>query len=102
MVSGESASYSRSEVMRRVGLMGAIGVVLVDILYIWYVEFVQGGLPSDLPWRVPFVAAYLALMAIVAAVSTTVAPGGGPRSSARVAGGFCCSGSWRCSRSGCP
>lgn len=56
--------------MRRLGLVIAIVVAVVDILYLWYIRFKQGGLPSDLPWRVPFIAGYLALMAICAALST--------------------------------
>jgi hypothetical protein len=57
--------------MRRVGFIVAILVATVDILYVWYVRFVQSG-TSDLPWRVPFVASYLAAMAICAVLSVTV------------------------------
>jgi hypothetical protein len=55
--------------MRRLGLVVAIVVAIVDILYVWYIRFGQGGVASDLPLRVPFVGAYLALMAICAGLS---------------------------------
>jgi hypothetical protein len=57
-------------IMRRLGLVVAIVVAVVDILYLWYIRFKQGGPPSDLPLRVPFIAAYLALMGICATLST--------------------------------
>lgn len=65
MAGGPAAAYVRGGAMRRLGLIVAIVVATVDILYIWYVGFVQGG-TSDLPWRVPFVAAYLGALAICA------------------------------------
>jgi hypothetical protein len=63
--------YDRGGV-RRLGLVIAIVVAVVDILYLWYIRFKQGGPPSDLPLRVPFIAAYLALLGICAALSTVV------------------------------
>ena len=58
--------------MHRLGLIVAIVVAAVDVMYVWYVGFVQGA-TSDLPWRVPFVASYLAAVAICAMLSATVA-----------------------------
>jgi hypothetical protein len=70
MVSGALAAYDRGGTMRRLGLLVAIVVAIVDILYVWYIRFGQAGIASDLPLRVPFVASYLALMAVCAALST--------------------------------
>ncbi len=70
MAGGVLAAYDGLGRMRRLGWVVAIGVAIVDILYVWYIRFGQGGAASDLPLRVPFVAAYLALMAICAALST--------------------------------
>jgi hypothetical protein len=56
--------------MRRLGLIVGVVVATVDALYIWYVVFVQGA-TSDLPWRVPFVAAYLGVVAICAVLFAT-------------------------------
>jgi len=55
--------------MPRLGLIVAILVAVVDILYI---AIIHGQPASDLPWRVPFVAAYLAAIAVCAALSTRV------------------------------
>jgi|SRR5438034_11781782 len=60
--------------MRRLGLIVAVLVMTVDVLYIWYVRFVQGA-TSDLPWRAPFVASYLGVVAICALLSTTATAG---------------------------
>jgi hypothetical protein len=60
--------------MRRLGLVVAIVVAAVDVLYLWYVGFVQSG-TSDQPLRVPFVAAYLGAVAICALLSTMVSAG---------------------------
>src|ERR1700674_112760 len=60
--------------MRRLGLIVAIVVAIVDALYLWYIGFVQGG-TSDQPWRVPFVASYLGALAICAVLSVTVPEG---------------------------
>jgi hypothetical protein len=54
--------------MRPLGLIVAIVVATVDIFYVWYVAFVQSG-TSDQPLRVPFVAAYLGVLAIFALFS---------------------------------
>jgi hypothetical protein len=59
--------------MRRVGLIVAIVVAVVDVLYIWFVGFVQGA-TSDMPWVVPFVASYLGLLAVCALLSATGSP----------------------------
>jgi hypothetical protein len=59
--------------MRRVGLIVAIVVAVVDVLYIWFVGFVQGA-TSDMPWVVPFVASYLGLLAVCALLSGTGSP----------------------------
>jgi hypothetical protein len=56
--------------MRRVGLIVAIVVAVVDALYIWFVGFVQGA-TSDMPWVLPFVAPYLGLLAVCALLSAT-------------------------------
>jgi len=61
MAGGVLAAYDGLGRMRRLGWVVAIGVAIVDILYVWYIRFGQGGAASDLPLRVPFVAAYLAL-----------------------------------------
>jgi hypothetical protein len=60
--------------MRRLALIVAIVVAAVDIFYVWYVRFVQVGV-SDQPWRVPFVASYLGLVAICAALSAAASAG---------------------------
>ncbi len=60
--------------MRRTALIVAVVVATVDLLYVWYVQFVQRG-TSDQPWRVPFVASYLAVVAICAVLAATVATG---------------------------
>jgi len=60
--------------MRRLGLIVAGVVATVDVLYVWYIGFVQGG-TSDQPWRVPFVASYLGALAICAVLSATVSEG---------------------------
>jgi hypothetical protein len=65
--------------MRRVGLIVAIVVAVVDVLFIWFVGFVQGA-TSDMPWVVPFVASYLGLLAVCALLSAT-----GPPSAWRIA-----------------
>lgn len=52
----------------------AILVVVVDVLYVRYIVFVQGA-TSDQPWRVPFVASYLAAIAICALLSATLPAG---------------------------
>jgi hypothetical protein len=52
----------------------AILVIVVDVLYVRYIVFVQGA-TSDQPWRVPFVASYLAAIAICALVSATLPAG---------------------------
>ena len=57
--------------MRRPGLIVAILVLTVDVLYVWYVVFVQGS-GSDQPWTVPFVAAYLAALAVCAVLVATL------------------------------
>ena len=62
--------------MRRVGLIVAIVVAVVDVLYISYVGFVQHG-TSDTPWVVPFVASYLGLLAVCALLSATGVAGPG-------------------------
>lgn len=67
-------AYDRGGAMRRLGLIVAIVVATVDLLYIWYIRFVQGG-TSDQPWRVPFVASYLGVMAICALLSATLPAG---------------------------
>jgi hypothetical protein len=51
--------------MRRLGLIVGVVVATVDGVYLWYVVFVQSA-TSDLPWRVPFVAAYLGVVPICA------------------------------------
>jgi hypothetical protein len=60
--------------MRPLGLIVAIVVAIVDVLYVWYIGFVQVG-TSDEPWRVPFVAAYLGVVALCALLSTIVPAG---------------------------
>jgi hypothetical protein len=60
--------------MRLLGVIAAIVVVTVDLLYVWYIEFVQSGV-SDQPWRVPFVASYLGVLAICALLSAVVSGG---------------------------
>jgi hypothetical protein len=60
--------------MRRLGLVVAIVVVAVDVLYLWYVGFVQSG-TSDQPLRVPFVAAYPGVVAICALLSALLSDG---------------------------
>jgi hypothetical protein len=60
--------------MRPLGLIVAIVVATVDVLYVWYIGFVQVG-TSDQPWRVPFVAAYLGVVALSALLSTFVPAG---------------------------
>src|SRR5437588_8456097 len=60
--------------MRRVGLIAAIVVATVDVLYVWYVGFVQTG-SSYLPWRVPFVASYLGVVAVCAILSAMMSDG---------------------------
>jgi hypothetical protein len=60
--------------MRRLGLVVAIVVAAVDVLYLWYVRFVQSG-RSDQPLTVPFVAAYLGVVAICALVSAMTRAG---------------------------
>jgi hypothetical protein len=60
--------------MRRLGLIVSVVIATVDGLYLWYVGFVQGA-TSDLPWRVPFVAAYLGVVAICAGLSAMVSSG---------------------------
>lgn len=57
--------------MRRLGLIVAILVLTVDVLYVWYVVFVQRD-GSDQPWTVPFVAAYLVAMAVCAVLAATI------------------------------
>jgi hypothetical protein len=57
--------------MRRLGLIVAILVVVVDALYVRYVVFVQGA-SSDQPWRVPFVASYLLAIATCALLASTL------------------------------
>ena len=59
--------------MRRVGLIVAIVVAVVDVLYVWLVGFVQGA-RSDMPWAVPFAASYLGLLAVCALLSATGSP----------------------------
>ena len=59
--------------MRRVGLIVAIVVAVVDVLYIRFVEVVQGA-TSDMPWVVPFVASYVGLLAVCALLSATGSP----------------------------
>jgi hypothetical protein len=61
-------------VIRRLGVVVAILVVVVDVLYVRYIVFVQGA-TSDQPWRVPFVASYLAAIAICALLSATLPAG---------------------------
>lgn len=51
----------------------AIVVAVVDVLYVWFVEFVQGA-TSDMPWVAPFVASYLGLLAVCALLSATGSP----------------------------
>jgi hypothetical protein len=60
--------------LRRVGVIVAIVVATVDVLYIWYVGFVQTG-TSDMPWAVPFAASYLGLLAVCALLSATGSTG---------------------------
>jgi hypothetical protein len=60
--------------MRLLGVIVALLVVTVDLLYVWYIEFVQSAL-SDQPWRVPFVASYLGALAICALLSAVVSGG---------------------------
>jgi hypothetical protein len=60
-----------SEAMRRLGLIVAIVVATVDVVYLWYIGFVQSG-ASELPWRVPFVASYLGVVAVCAILSAMV------------------------------
>jgi hypothetical protein len=57
--------------MRRVGLIVATVVATLDVVYIGFIAFVQGG-TSDQPWRVPFVASYLGVLALCAILSATV------------------------------
>ena len=61
-------------VIRRLGVVVAILVVVVDVLYVRYIVFVQDA-TSDQPWRVPFVASYLAAIAICALLSATLPAG---------------------------
>ena len=60
--------------MRLLGVITAIVVATVDLLYVWYIGFVQSGV-SDQPWRVPFVASYLGALAICALLSAIVSGG---------------------------
>jgi len=60
--------------MRRLGLIVAGVVATVDVLYVWYIGFVQSG-TSDQPWRVPFVASYLGALAFCAVLSATLPEG---------------------------
>jgi len=57
----------------RAGLIVAILVAAVDVLYVWFVGFGQGA-TSDMPWVVPFVASYLGLLALCALLSATGSP----------------------------
>jgi hypothetical protein len=60
--------------LRRVGVIVAIVVATVDVLYIGYAVFVQRA-TSDMPWVVPFVATYLGLLAVCALLSATGSAG---------------------------
>ena len=58
----------------------AIAVVAIVAIIALYLALInsQGGEPSDTPWVVPFVSAYLALMAVVLTASLIAPPGARP------------------------
>lgn len=67
--------------------VAVIAIVAIEVGYLLLIRS-QGGVPSDTPWVVPFVAGYLVLMAAALALSLVVPDGLRPALSAAASAGL--------------